>query len=139
MRFLVLVLFFTFLSCGAKDDATPEILKAQDSDYIRLVNSKRISKKEENKDKFILNNKYHRGKIKIYLYNDGKFFYDFENLGKGNGSWFIDEGIMYLKSKFDWIPLNFEIFLGQKSPDVYYMRFIDSRGSRVQSIQVGDK
>lgn len=135
MKLILLLCLFIIISCGQQDGPEPEVLNADISDYQGFINSKSISQKDTTKDTYWLNSQYHKGQIKLYLYEDKKFFYSLDNLGTGKGDWFIDEGVLYLNSKYDWIPLNYEVFLGERSPNKYYMKFIDFRGSRVQEVQ----
>lgn len=140
MKYLILIIsLIIMISCAKQEGKDPEVLKADIQDFNSFINEKSSTQRSLENDKFWVNSEYHRGQIKIYLYSDNRFYYELQNLGKGIGRWMIDEGILYLNSKHEWIPLNYEIFLGQRTPNKFYMKFIDFMGSRIHEVHTIDQ
>ncbi|MCO4795534.1 MAG: hypothetical protein KC493_17575, partial [Bacteriovoracaceae bacterium] len=91
MKLVLLLTIFLFASCGLKKEKGELIVfEKSKTDYDQFINQKpKPNQPNLSIDKKIVNNDY---PIELALYNDGKFYYNLENLGEGEGTWKYDNG-----------------------------------------------
>ncbi|MDA8792023.1 hypothetical protein N9N67_02185 [Bacteriovoracaceae bacterium] len=133
---LILASLFIF-SCG-KPNSKPEVQQEAISadDYQFSINQKPSKRKTIRTDKYWYTDEYYRGDISLYLYDDGKVYYELENLGSGEGEWKYADDKITLKASFSFIDMEFELFLTERNPDKFYLKFTDSKGTQVKEVKL---
>lgn len=112
------------ISCG-KQEAT-KLYKVQDSALTKFVNSKNMPKDPNlTLDKSIVNNSY---PIEIALYEDNRFYYNLPNLGDGNGTWKLNNGVIELKAKRTLFDMFIEVKGSDEATENLAIQFTDRFG-----------
>lgn len=128
-----------FSSCGLKKEKSELILfEKEESDYIKFVNQKaKPNQPNLSIDKKIVNNDY---PIELALYNDGKFYYNLDNLGDGEGTWRYENGVIKLTAfrkilSFD-VDMNYTFTITRKDGSQSLIKFRDRKGNQAYSTRL---
>jgi hypothetical protein len=124
MKTILLLGLIVLSACGKGGNA--KLYKVENSALTKFVNQKKISKKPNlSLDKSIVNNTY---PIEIALYNDGRFYYDLPNLGDGNGTWKLKDGVIELKAKRTLFDMYIEVQATDVQANSLTIQFTDRFG-----------
>jgi len=130
---LMLLIIATFItSCGNKGSMSfddKEKLTKDDSQY--LINHKKMPASPDlGEDAFIANYDY---PVELSIYENGKFYYNLDNLGDGTGDWKEVDGIMQLSAEHELfnlgmtINMTFYVYRGEGEKN-YKLSFRDRHG-----------
>lgn len=131
------------VSCGQKgslDFKDDQRLDDEQRDF--LVNNKNMpSSPDLAEDAFIANYDY---PVELSIYEDGKFYYNLDNLGDGKGTWKVVDGIIHLNAKHKLqnfnmdIDMNFYVYKGD-GENQYEVSFKDRFGQKEMDVKVLNK
>ncbi len=139
MKLVLLLTIFLFASCGLKKEKGELIVfEKSKTDYDQFINQKpKPNQPNLSIDKKIVNNDY---PIELALYNDGKFYYNLENLGEGEGTWKYDNGVLKLTAfrkilTFD-VDMNYTFTITRKDGSQSLLKFRDRKGNQAYSTRL---
>ena len=74
------------------------------------------------------------------LYNDGKFYYNLDNLGDGEGTWKYENGVIKLTAfrkilTFD-VDMNYTFTITRKDGSQSLIKFRDRKGNRAYATRL---
>lgn len=124
MKYLILVPLLVLVACGKQ--SSTKLYKVQESAVTKFVNNKSLPADPNlTLDKSIVNNSY---PIEIALYSDNRFYYNLPNLGDGNGTWKLQDGVIQLKAKRTLFNMYIEVKATDEGAETLSIQFTDRFG-----------
>lgn len=133
----VLIFLFTLfllISCG-KEKSELILFEKERSDYNQFINSGSMPAQPNlSIVKTIYNDEY---PVEMALYEDGRFYYNLDNLGDGNGTWRYENGVLKLSAfrkilTFD-VDMDYTFTITRKDGSQSLLKFRDRKGNRALS------
>ncbi len=132
MKYVFLVSFVLNLISCTEVQKSKNILnfnKVEKESFSKIINNKSLREGANlQEDKHLLNRDY---PIEISLYADGKWYYNLDNLGDGNGTWKYQDGRLVLYAKRVLFDMHIDIEATDKNATKFVIKFSDRFGPRV--------
>ncbi len=126
MKYILLVSLFISFSCSQPSGKS--FKKAKLSDFQSIINEKDINESNLIADKFVEDPKYYRGSIKLFLYSDNRFRYQFKGSDEEVGDWHFDGNSLRLNAFYMAIPLQMHVFVKDILSKDFGLQFVDAQG-----------
>lgn len=136
LMFLITLVLFT--SCGATNKKTSlDFYPVSKESFSKFINKKDIRSQqaedvEYRKDIHLINNEY---PIEISLYENGEWFYNLENLGKGKGTWIFKNGRLELFAERILFDMYIDIESADSMTNNLIIKFSDRHGPNVLKVE----
>ena len=132
--FLLFILVFT--ACG-KSESKKYFAQTTLSDFSAVINKKNVEKEvEKYQPSYIEDKDYYRGKIKLYLYDDQTFKFEFADYSTNEGEWKFEDNSLQLEGYLSWIPLDMYIFKKSADDKNFYLQFTDAQGTKTRNLEI---
>ncbi len=127
----LLTLIFSLMSCSEiqPDKKGLNFNKVEKESFSKIINKKSLREGANlQEDKYLLNRDY---PIEISLYEDGKWYYNLDNLGDGYGTWKYKNGRLVLFAKRVLFDMYIDIEATDKNANNFVIKFSDRFGPRI--------
>ena len=136
MKFIgfIFVIFFIY-SCGkGSPRQSLKFYPVSKESFSKFINKKDLREQRANlaEDVHLVNNDY---PIEISLYDDGKWFYNLDNLGAGRGEWKYKEGRIELYAKRSLFDMYIDVESENEEATNLIIKFSDRHGAKVLKME----
>ncbi len=133
MKSILGILLLVVVGCS---DGSPAKHKRGPEFFTRFVNPAKdydqAGQKLNELNLLVSNQKY---KMRYALFDNGKFYYEVDNLGHGNGKWSYHEGALNLFANRTMFDLDLNLVATEAEGDAISMQFLDRFGNNTVQIQ----
>ena len=128
---LILLVLFSCVVNEKKSDL--DFYPVTKKDFSKFINKNDLrSSQDLAQDIHLVNNDY---PIEISLYEDGRWYYNLDNLGDGTGTWKYEAGRLKLHAERILFDLNINIEAEQKGAKNLLIKFSDRHGPRTLKME----
>jgi hypothetical protein len=135
MKFLILAICFNIISCNKinANKSNLSFYKIEEKSFDRYINKKNMREGVNlQADKHMLNRDY---PIEIFLYNNGEWYYNLDNLGDGHGTWKYESGKLKLHAKRTLFDMHIEIESIKEDGSEIVVKFSDRFGPNTLEVE----
>ena len=132
---LFLLFILIFIGCG-KSDSKKYFADTTIEDFSSVINKKNSTLSDLNQDVSVEDKDYYRGKIKLFLYDDQSFKFEFADYSINTGQWKFENNSLQLEAYLSWIPLNMYVFKKSAEDDQFYLQFTDAQGTKTRTLEL---
>lgn len=124
------------LILGACSNGTATKYKRGPEFFDRLINSSTdFDRAEEKLSELKLITSSEKYKMRYALFDNGKFYYEVDNLGHGTGKWSYRDGALNLFASRSFFDMDLNLMAMEAEGDAMSMQFLDRFGTNTVKVQ----